>query len=561
MFTDDFRRTRSPCTVSIVTEGSGADRVTAAAIARRLGIGRAAVTNWRRRYADFPAPVTDGTSPRFAWSDVERWLVATGKDDQLARVGRTDTGTQLLDQPEPRDDIGQPLPEAGDTDVTDLSADDLVARAMVALLPLLDADGDPPVVLDPACGAGVRLLAAAERYGGQVALVGRDVDEGAVEAARRQLRLRPLVGSWDVDVAKHSTLGGASAVVCVADARTPPNGGGPGDAALAWVRRCVELLRPRGVAVVAVPVLAAARSTGNAARADLVRRGVLRAVVALPPLPGTPDRLLWVLRQTPVRGDDVRMIDLSGLADPADVPMRARAWQRLVEDADPATVCHVSRVSLLDGTTDLTPSRYVSARSETTAAGLGDLTTRLRALYGQVAAVFPSPAPSAARAPRELVTVAELERRGELSIMIRDASPHEGDVILRTGGRTPVVAEGTEGSAGIAQILATAVDRLDAHFVALFLRPEVEALPVASTHGGLSRDDLRRCRIPRVPLAEQRRYGDAFRRLLALRQLTTALAGATGSLLDQTVHGLTTGALLPAGPAPAPAPRFEGEIE
>ena len=32
-------------------------QMTAAAIARLAGVGRAAVSNWRRRYPDFPKPV------------------------------------------------------------------------------------------------------------------------------------------------------------------------------------------------------------------------------------------------------------------------------------------------------------------------------------------------------------------------------------------------------------------------------------------------------------------------------------------------------------------------
>ncbi|WP_425525378.1 helix-turn-helix transcriptional regulator, partial [Streptomyces griseus] len=57
-----------------------ATEVTAAGIARLAGVGRAAVSNWRRRHADFPQPVGgSATSPSFALSDVERWLRDQGK--------------------------------------------------------------------------------------------------------------------------------------------------------------------------------------------------------------------------------------------------------------------------------------------------------------------------------------------------------------------------------------------------------------------------------------------------------------------------------------------------
>ncbi|BDT39479.1 helix-turn-helix transcriptional regulator [Streptomyces yaizuensis] len=49
-------------------------------IARRAGVGRAAVANWRRHYPDFPAPSGDtGHSPRFPEDAVTGWLHSHGK--------------------------------------------------------------------------------------------------------------------------------------------------------------------------------------------------------------------------------------------------------------------------------------------------------------------------------------------------------------------------------------------------------------------------------------------------------------------------------------------------
>ena len=50
-------------------------QVTAADIARIAGVTRAAVSNWRRRYEDFPT-ASGGTSssPLFALGDVRAWL-------------------------------------------------------------------------------------------------------------------------------------------------------------------------------------------------------------------------------------------------------------------------------------------------------------------------------------------------------------------------------------------------------------------------------------------------------------------------------------------------------
>ncbi|NUP53827.1 MAG: N-6 DNA methylase, partial [Catenulispora sp.] len=54
--------------------------VTAAQIARLAGVGRAAVSNWRKRHPTFPEPVGGTeTSPTFALAAVEAWLRDEGK--------------------------------------------------------------------------------------------------------------------------------------------------------------------------------------------------------------------------------------------------------------------------------------------------------------------------------------------------------------------------------------------------------------------------------------------------------------------------------------------------
>ena len=98
------------------------EEMTAAAIARLAGVGRAAVSNWRRRYPGFPKPVGgSSTSPTFDRAEVEAWLKNTGKADQLATAGQTDTGTQRISEPE--------------RSITDLQPGELLARSMAALLP------------------------------------------------------------------------------------------------------------------------------------------------------------------------------------------------------------------------------------------------------------------------------------------------------------------------------------------------------------------------------------------------------------------------------------------
>jgi phage terminase Nu1 subunit (DNA packaging protein) len=53
----------------------GGPLVTGSEIARIAGVTRAAVSNWRRRYDDFPAPAGGGAnSPLFDLDAVQAWL-------------------------------------------------------------------------------------------------------------------------------------------------------------------------------------------------------------------------------------------------------------------------------------------------------------------------------------------------------------------------------------------------------------------------------------------------------------------------------------------------------
>lgn len=558
--------------------------ITAAAIARLAGVGRSAVANWRKRYPDFPKPVGgSSTSPTFDQAAVEAWLRDTGKAEQLATAGRTDTGTELVAAPE--------------RSLSDLGAGDLLGRVMAALLPRETASSgtpgndtvagweDLPVVLDPACGTGTALLAVVDRFGDRVLLAGQELDPGLAKAALVNLSgdvggavYEIYVGDSLLDDQLAPYLRRAAAVVCeppfdspawpetqlTTDPRWEFGIPAPRDGELAWVQHCYAHLRPRGVAVVAVSRRTCVQPSGEDIRAALVRSGALRSVIELPPkmsTAGDTDVCLWVL-QRPVgaaQTGPVRMVDLSGLDDPADVPRDFAAWQRLRGDGDrapgdPATSRAVSRLDLLGGGANLLPSRYVADTAQVSAGDLARVTERLARVYTQASQGLPVYKAPARVTRTAYVTLAELERPGALTIRPRDTTQRAGDVVLRTLGRPPAVvtatvdADGRESLAevdGAAQVIEVDASRLDPYFIAAFLRGEVAVLPVANTLNAISREDLRRCRIPRMPLAEQRRYGTEFRRLLELEAVLRSLAELSGKVIAQAIHGLTSGALAP----------------
>lgn len=61
------------------------DLVGCSEIANKSGVSTAAVVNWANRYADFPRPLASlGCGPIFLWSDVKKWLTATGRNNRKA---------------------------------------------------------------------------------------------------------------------------------------------------------------------------------------------------------------------------------------------------------------------------------------------------------------------------------------------------------------------------------------------------------------------------------------------------------------------------------------------
>jgi SAM-dependent methyltransferase len=609
--------------------------VSAADIARLADVGRSAVSNWRRRYAGFPQPA-GGTpvAPLFALAEVEAWLRGQGK---LLEVPLAERAWQEL-RAQAGDDLhlGAALADAGEQMahgrkvrpaavaelVTVLGAADAfevllsrlqetqargatatladLAELMTALAGgVLAAGLGGCTVLDPACGTGELLLAARDAGAGR--LLGQDAD--AENARLAAVRLMPGPGEATIrprDALERDEFPGvlADVVLCVppvhrrsweseplaADPRwvfgVPPRL----EPELAWAQHMIAHLSPGGLAVAVVPAATAARRPGRRIRAQLLRKGALCAVVALPTA-----HHVWVLRRPP--GDTPGSVLMAVAAEPRAV---IAAWRRFAADPahdDPGVSRAVPVIDLLDDEVDLTPARHLSARMpERTAERLTQATARLAGIIGALGELAPDLGQDLAPAgpPRELTSVAvsELARLGHLEVRQAPARGQEpsaagagahplltaedvsedrpasglgqlderrttvlaGDVVVTTaGGQVTVRVIGTAGP-----ILGPALtlvrvdpDRLDPHFVAGVLRRSANTQGSVIQTGGTTRTEIWRAQLPVLPLAEQRAYGAAFRRMDEVEAATRAAAAVSAELAQLLADGITTGMLEP----------------
>ncbi|MFD6268439.1 N-6 DNA methylase [Nocardia asteroides] len=326
--------------------------VAAAEIARMAGVTRATVSNWRRRHADFPAPVTGGSEarPLFDLGEVQEWLRGHGvqtSDSPLQQL-RTElrSGVEPAAVPELMELVGD-LTSASGTPVHAALRDAMAATDVKQVLDVLAERGldavpstgvyptDPPVaalmadiltaaasprprsLLDPACGSGALLLEAARI--GVTSLSGQDVLP--VQAARTAALLHAKVPGVRVDIRTGDSLlddafpneqfdavlanppyaqrdwGAESLAVDLRwEYSVPPRG----ESELAWVQHILAHLRVGGTAVVLLPPAVTSRTSGRRIRMELLRGGALRAVIALPQGASTPRQVglqIWVLRR------------------------------------------------------------------------------------------------------------------------------------------------------------------------------------------------------------------------------------------------------------------------
>lgn len=281
---------------------------------------------------------------------------------------------------------------------------------------------------------------------------------------------------------------------------------------------------------------------------------------------------------------------------------------------EPGVARAVPLVDLLDDVVDVTPARHVRA----TAADIDPaaLARRVDDLYGQLAEQVTALAasstsggwqPSGASAREwRTATVSDLARGGALTVL-RAATPGTrgskgsgaptverpvlaardiaagnppsgsavdihtdaaqtvaaGDVLVRAvagGGDAAAmtrVADDRDAGALLGQhihLLRPDPARLDPWFLAGFLGAD-DNIASASTGSTLVHVTPGRLRVPLLPLEEQRRYGEAFRRVHELRAAARRTAGLAADTAATLTIGLTAGVLLPpAGPNASGSP-------
>ena len=561
---------------------SESPEVTAVEIARLAGVGRAAVSNWRRRHPDFPQPV-GGTeaSPTFALDRVESWLRGQGKIVELPLLERAWQQLEALRDPashpaalllpagafllllhraperwrelagEPDARLALALPRA----LAELSAETLgppgaallslptlygstqleLARLLArlaaehgpaagyeqlltryaeansrqvsptppeaaALLAALAAAEQALSFLDPACGLGALLLALPAdtvRYGQEldpvlaaVALLRLALHTPAATPAPLALQL----GTGDsLRADAHPELL-ADAVLCQPpynerdwgheelryDSRwlfdqVPPRA----ESELAWLLHCLAHTRPGGLTALLLPPTVASRRAGRRLRAELLRSGALRAVVALPagvaPPYGVPLHL-WLLR----RPDPQEQAAAPGGCcfrrhrDPADRrPARDRRDRRPRPDRLARTAPHrpgrlaglrrrrpdrrpdagrppgVHRVldviDLLDDETDLSPARHLPPAAPVGgAAALEHLHGRLAEVLTGLAGldeVLPPVTEPAERTAAPMISIGELVRAGALEVHSSGQGPATRPAADGAPGGVPVLTE------------------------------------------------------------------------------------------------------------------------
>jgi hypothetical protein len=573
------------------------ETITLTDLARLAAVGRNAVSNWRRREPDFPAPVDDSARrPRFSLAELETWAETHGRSLHVTAADRL---WFRLSGAHPAAEaaleaVAAAFDGRGDADlaaaVEDLAsetpASDLfeffIERAREAagtgvppgIAPLADIaaavsgehaeDRTGKTVHDPACDEGDLLAAVAARLGPCKALSGQDLSATRAAIAERRLRLldgklrgerpgAPAAPGERADVATRvgdSLLASLPAerydlVVCDPPFNVKdwgydrlPDGDDPRlaygtpprtEPELAWALHCVALLAPGGHAVVRMPAQVAHRRSGRRIRSELLRWGALRAVVDHPEAKAH----IWILAP---RGETSQLLVSNG----RDFD---QSWQNFtaVPDAPIATPDSVTvpLMRLWDEDVDISPAVYLASAAggaEDLAEAVAHLSVRIEEIAGRALPRFGGGAEQSA--PE--TSLGDLERDGHLVVAPGGGTGDARCVIVDPVGEPPVRI-GTRGEAAETQWTVTCEPAVDLGWIAAALAARLPAASKRTATGAKRR--ILAVKIPRLPLAEQQRRGEAFARLEALRS-DLALAGRQAeALAAEAAAGLVSGAV------------------
>ncbi|GGW29692.1 type II restriction endonuclease subunit M [Streptomyces lucensis JCM 4490] len=481
---------------------------------------------------------------------------------------------------------------------------------------MADLAGPARSVLDPACGTGALLRAVDARPGQELYAQDGAPHLAALTALRLALHSRAAVRGAAGDTLRADAYPElrADAVLChppfnernwghdelAYDPRWEYGFPARTESELAWVQHALARLADGGTAVLLMPPAAASRRSGRRIRADLLRRGALRAVVALPVGAAPPYNIplhVWVLRRpdrTPA-APEVLLVDTGRFAGEGRGGPDWEAVREAVLDAwrgfarggrleeRPGLARSVPVIELLDDDVDLAPARHLPPPA--VADGAEQLTAvrdRLGATLRLTADLTPPPADPAPPARWPLTTVGELARGGALVLRTGGNGGHArvpvltdhdvlaatapsgtlpeseeeavltepGDVVvpvLGGGSVTRVIDDVTAGAALGRSLVLLRPDRtaLDPWFLAGFLRGTANNRQASSYASTATRLDVRRLQLPRLPLDEQRRYGARFRALDEFER-ALRLASRLGEQLVRGMYdGLTDGTVAP----------------
>ncbi|AWW39181.1 N-6 DNA methylase [Streptomyces cadmiisoli] len=476
--------------------------------------------------------------------------------------------------------------------------------------------GPARVVLDPACGTGALLRAVAARPDQELYAQDSAPELAALTAIRLALHGRATVRGAVGDTLRADAHTGlrADAVLChppfnernwghdelAYDPRWEYGFPARTESELAWVQHALARLKDGGTAVLLMPPAAASRRSGRRIRADLLRRGALRAVVALPVGAAPPYNIplhLWVLRrperapaQPEVLLADVGQFATEGRGGPDWRGVREavldvwRAFERSGTAVErPGTARAVPVIELLDDDVDFAPARHLPPPAAADGAEqLKEVRERLGDTLRLTAELTPPPARTEQPARWPLTTVGELARGGALLMRtggnggharVPVLSDHDvlagtapsgtlpesdeeavlteaGDVVvpvLGGGAMARVIDEATAGAVLGRNLVVVRPDpaALDPWFLAGFLRGTANNRQASSYASTATRLDVRRLQLPRLPLDEQRRYGARFRALDEFERVLRRTSRLGEQLLRGMYDGLTDGTVTP----------------